>query len=57
MTLEELLRHFQGITKLILFNKKEDICDSYEYDEIPEDWLFKKVVDWEFSFGTLQVDI
>lgn len=43
--------------KLVIFNEEENIEDKFEEEEIPEEWLIKRVKDFSFSFGTIWVKI
>ena len=57
LDLEEFLARCIGYEKLVIFNEEENIEDKYEEYDIPKEWLYKIVKDFDYSFGVIWVKI
>lgn len=57
LTLEDLLNNFILSNEIRIVRQFEGKVDYVFQDDIPDDWLKEKVIDWEFSFGRLEVFI
>lgn len=56
-TLEDFLCKFIGFKKIVIYSIDDDIEDKFEFDEIPKEWLNRRVIDFDFTFGTLFIVI
>lgn len=57
LTVEDLLNNFILSNEIRIVRQFEGKVDFVFQDDIPDEWLKQKVIDWEFAFNRLEITI